>query len=130
MRFITGHLLLGLPLETREGLVAGARALARLPIDALKFHQLQIVRGTRLANQYRAAPESVPLLAPESYLDAVADMLEHLPPEIKIQRLGSEVPPHVRVSPDWGLRLSRFPAMLEARLAARATWQGRLFGRQ
>ena len=128
--FITGHLLLGLPLETREGLIAGAQALAQLPIGALKFHQLQIVRGTRLANQYRAAPESVPLLAPESYLDAVVDMLEHLPPAMKIQRLGSEVPPHVRVSPDWGLRLSRFPVMLEARLAARSTWQGRLFGRQ
>ncbi|WP_153111330.1 TIGR01212 family radical SAM protein [Propionivibrio limicola] len=124
--FITGHLLLGLPLETRASLIDGAKALAQLPIDALKFHQLQIVRGTRLANQYRAAPESVPLLAPEGYLDAVIDVLEHLPPHIKIQRLGSEVPPELRVSPDWGMRLSRFPALLDARLQARDTWQGRL----
>ena len=121
------HLLLGLPLETKESLLEGARALAHLPLDALKFHQLQIVRGTRLANQYRAAPESVPLLNPESYLDAVVDVLEHLPPQIKIQRLGSEVPPNVLVSPDWGMRLHKFPAMLEAHLLARNTWQGRLF---
>ena len=123
--FITGHLLLGLPGETQASLLAGARALAQLPIDALKFHQLQIVRGTRLANQYRADPASVPLLAPEPYLDAVIDVLELLPPQVKIQRLGSEVPPRLRLSPDWGLRLAAFPPLLEARLAVRATWQGR-----
>lgn len=125
--FITGHLLLGLPLETPESLIEGARKLARLPLDALKFHQLQIVRGTRLANQYRAAPASISLLSPENYLDAVIDMLEHLPAHIKIQRLGSEVPPDVLVSPDWGMRLHKFPAMLEARLQARDTWQGKFF---
>lgn len=125
--FITGHILLGLPRETPESLIAGARALAGLPLDALKFHQLQIVRNTRLANQYRADPKSVALLDPTGYLDAVIDMLEYLPPEIKIQRLGSEVPPDVLVSPDWGMRLHKFPAMLEARLQSRNTWQGRLF---
>ena len=93
----------------------------------MKFHQLQIIRGTRLANQYRADPASVPLLSPEAYIDSVIDVLEHLPGNIKIQRLGSEVPPAQRVSPDWGIRLSRFPAMLESRLQARETWQGRLY---
>ena len=125
--FVTGHLLLGLPLENCASLVDGARTLAKLPLDALKFHQLQIVRNTRLANQYRADPDSVALLDPERYLDSVIDMLEHLPPSIKIQRLGSEVPPTVLVSPDWGMRLHKFPALLEARLEARDTWQGRLF---
>lgn len=125
--FITGHLLLGLPLETEESLRRGAEALAQLPIDALKFHQLQIVRNTRLANQWRKDPASVPLLNPAAYLDAVIDVLERIPPSIKVQRLGSEVPPQMRVSPDWGMRLSQFPALLEARLLERETWQGRLF---
>ena len=70
---------------------------------------------------------AAPTLATESYLDSVIDMLEHLPPNIKVQRLGSEVPPDVLVSPDWGMRLSKFPALLEARLQARDSWQGRLF---
>ena len=125
--FVTGHLLLGLPLETGASLIAGAKALAALPLDALKFHQLQIVRNTRLANQYRAAPESLSLLDPQSYLDAGLDVLEYLPPQVKIQRLGSEVPPNVLVSPDWGMRLHKFPALFEARLEERETWQGRLF---
>ena len=123
---ITAHLLIGLPLETRTGLIAGAKALAILPLDALKFHQLQIVKGTRLGNRYRANPEEVPLINPHDYLDAVIDMLEHLPPGIRIQRLGSEVPPEQRLSPDWGVRLSRFPALLDERMKARGTWQGRL----
>lgn len=123
--FVTGHLLLGLPKETPESLIEGARKLAQLPLDALKFHQLQIVRSTRLANQWKADPQSIPLLAPAEYINAVADMLEHLPPSVRIQRLGSEVPPKLRLSPDWGMRLSVFPALLEARLAERNTWQGK-----
>ncbi|PLK47516.1 TIGR01212 family radical SAM protein [Uliginosibacterium sp. TH139] len=127
--FLTGHLLLGLPGETRESLLAGARQLSRLPLDALKFHQLQIVRHTRLAIQYQRAPESVPLLEPGLYLDRVIDMLELLPSSIKVQRLGSEVPPRLRLSPDWGMRLSAFPKRLDVRLAERETWQGRLFSK-
>jgi uncharacterized protein len=125
--FITGHLLLGLPGETNESLIAGARLLARQPIDALKFHQLQIVRHTRLAIQYQKDPASIPLLDTETYLDRVIDMLEHLPPHLKIQRLGSEIPPPLLLSPDWGMRLYDFPARMEARLLERNTWQGRLF---
>ncbi|WP_319243513.1 TIGR01212 family radical SAM protein [uncultured Propionivibrio sp.] len=125
--FVTGHLLLGLPGESRDSLIAGAEALAQLPLDALKFHQLQIVRHTRLAKQYTEDPASIPLFSPEGYIDAVVDMLERLPPTVKIQRLGSEVPPRLRLSPDWGVRLSRFPEMLEECLLARNTWQARLF---
>lgn len=124
--FVTGHLLLGLPGETAPSRLAGAEALATLPLDALKFHQLQIVRGTRLANQYRADPQSIALLTPEAYLDAVIDMLERLPAGLRIQRLGSEVPPRLRLSPDWGLRLSRLPGLLDQRFVERSTWQGRL----
>ena len=126
---ITAHLLIGLPLETRTGLIAGAGQLAELPLDALKFHQLQIVKGTRLGNRYRINPTDVPLMNPDDYLDAVIDMLEHLPPSIRIQRLGSEVPPEQRLSPDWGVRLSRFPALLDERMKERSTWQGRMFAK-
>ncbi|MDR1367204.1 MAG: TIGR01212 family radical SAM protein [Candidatus Accumulibacter sp.] len=125
--FLTGHLLIGLPLETRESLIRGAEALASLPADALKFHQLQIVRNTRLAKRYLAAPESFRLPDMESYLDSVIDIVERLPPNVKIQRLGSEVPPDVLASPDWGMRLDKFPPLFEERLRARNTWQGRLY---
>ncbi|MDR1274901.1 MAG: TIGR01212 family radical SAM protein [Candidatus Accumulibacter sp.] len=125
--FLTGHLLIGLPLETHESLMRGAEALAALPIDALKFHQLQIMRGTRLAERYLADPENLSLLDLNSYFDSVIDVVERLPPSMKIQRLGSEVPPRVLVSPDWGMRLDKFAPMFEERLRARNAWQGRCF---
>lgn len=125
--FVTGHLLIGLPGESPASLLEGARQLALLPLDALKFHQLQIVRHTRLAIQYQHDPASLSLLDPASYLDRVIDMLEVLPATVKIQRMGSEVPPPLLLSPDWGMRLCDFPAALEARLLERETWQGRLF---
>lgn len=124
--FVTGHLLLGLPGETRESLREGARQLAELPLDALKFHQLQIVRHTKLAVQYQRDPASIPLLGPDEYVDSVVDMLELLPASVKVQRLGSEVPPALRLSSDWGMRLSAFPALLNSRLESRKTWQSRL----
>lgn len=126
---VTGHLLLGLPGETRETWRAGATALSRLPLAALKFHQLQVVRGTRLAVQWKRAPGSIALLSVDEYLDWVVDALERLPDDIRIQRLGSEVPPALRVSPGWDMRLSDFPARLTARLTERASWQGREYPR-
>ena len=125
--FVTGHLLFGLPGETRETVIAGAEKLAALPISALKFHQLQIVKGTQLANQWRADPASVPLLDIDTYLQWIVDTLERLPPEVRIQRLGSEVPERLRLSAGWNRRIGELPALLDAALVARDTWQGRLF---
>jgi radical SAM protein (TIGR01212 family) len=127
--FLTAHLLIGLPLETEQSLIKGAEALAALPIDAVKFHQLQILRDTRLSESYLADPDKFPLLNVENYLDSVIGIVERLPPDVKIQRLGSEVPPKVRISPDWGMRLDKFPPLLEDRLRARGAWQGRLYRR-
>lgn len=123
---VTGHLLFGLPGETRDSVRAGATRLAALPLAALKFHHLQIVRGTRLAVQWKREPGSIAMLSPDDYLDWVIDVLELLPASMRIQRLGSEVPPAQRIAPAWDMRLTAFAAMLTERLAARETWQGRL----
>ncbi|MEC5398909.1 TIGR01212 family radical SAM protein [Uliginosibacterium sp. H1] len=125
---VTGHLLLGLPGESRDSIRKGASALAQLPLAALKFHQLQVVRGSRLALYRKRDPAAVPLLELETYLDWVADVLERMPPTLRVQRLGSEVPPALRAAPGWDLRLSALPGLLDAHMRARDTWQGRLHG--
>ena len=48
---IGAHLIFGLPGESRESMLEGAIRLSELPIHVLKLHQLQIVKGTRLAEQ-------------------------------------------------------------------------------
>ncbi|MBS1190448.1 MAG: hypothetical protein H6R10_2240 [Rhodocyclaceae bacterium] len=121
---VTAHLILGLPGESHDGMLAGAARLSALPVRALKLHQLQLVRGTPLARQWERAPESVPLLGEDTYLELLADFVEHLSPDILLQRLGSEVPPALKLAPHWNLRLSELAPRLSAELRRRGTWQG------
>ncbi|MCX9155310.1 TIGR01212 family radical SAM protein [Niveibacterium sp. 24ML] len=122
--FITVHLILGLPGETQADMLIGADRLSALPINAIKFHQLQLVRGTPLARAWQRNPESVPLFEEDAYLDLLADFVERLSPAILIQRLGSEVPPHLKLAPTWNLRLSELAPRLDALLQSRGTHQG------
>ena len=126
--FVTGHLLFGLPGESRQTVVEGANKLARLPIQSLKFHQLNIVKGTQLANIWRNNPEDITLLDMETYLDWVVDVLERIGENIIIQRLSSDVPAPLRLIENRGERIEGLSEQLDLVLAKRHTWQGRLFG--
>ncbi|QSI78879.1 TIGR01212 family radical SAM protein [Niveibacterium microcysteis] len=122
--FITGHLIFGLPGESREDMLTGASRLSALPLHAIKFHQLQLVRGTALAREWQSDPAKVPLFGEDEYLALLADFVERLAPRILIQRLGSEVPPRLKLAPHWNLRLSELAPRLEALLTERGTHQG------
>lgn len=124
---VTAHLILGLPEESRASLLDGARQLSALPLRGLKLHQLQLVRGTALAREWQADPATVPLFAEDEYIALLADFVERLSPEIRLQRLGSEVPPQLKLAPHWNLRLPELAPRLSAELARRETWQGYRF---
>lgn len=124
---VTAHLILGLPGEARAGMLAAARRLSALPIAALKLHQLQLVRGTAMARDWERDPASVPLLAEDEYIALLADFVERLSPTILLQRLGSEVPPALKLAPQWNVRLSELAPRLSAELARRESWQGRRY---
>ena len=121
---VTAHLILGLPGESRAGLLDGARRLSALPLRALKLHQLQLVRGTALARDWQREPAAVPLLGEDEYIALLADFVERLSPDILLQRLGSEVPPALKLAPQWNMRLSELAPRLSAELARRGSWQG------
>jgi len=121
---VTGHLMFGLPGESRESMLAGASRLSALPLAALKFHQLQLVRGTALAREWEADPRKIPLLGEDEYLELLADFVERLSPQICLQRLGSEVPPKLKLAPAWNLRLSDLASQFDALLEKRESWQG------
>lgn len=123
---VGGHLMFGLPGESRDSMLEGAAKLSALPFASLKFHQLQIIKGTMLANEWRRDPASVPLLSAQDYLELLADFLERLSPDIAIQRVGSEVPPTHKLAPEWNIRLSELAPRLDALLSVRNSWQGRL----
>lgn len=124
---VGGHMLFGLPGEGRERTLAQAEMLSALPLDSVKFHQLQIVKGTIMAHQYKQDNTAFELFGTDEYIDFVVSFLERLRPDIAIQRFSSEVPPSLKIAPDWGYRLDEIQKMVEQRLIERNTWQGRLY---
>lgn len=119
------HLILGLPLETKDDIIQHAHNLSLLPITALKLHQLQIIRGTVMAKQYAAHPEWFKLMTAEEYVDVVIDFLEVLHPNIALERFISQSPKSYLIAPEWGLKNFEFVHKIEKRLSERDTWQGK-----
>jgi radical SAM superfamily enzyme len=98
-----------------------------LPIRSVKFHQLQIVKGTRMEKEYAECPQDFERFALDEYLDFFVDMLERLRPGLFIERFVGEVPPRFVNETPWGLiRNVELLRLLEKRLQERDTWQGRL----
>lgn len=127
---VGAHFILGLPGETDEMILAQAEVINRLPLDTVKFHQLQLFRDTRMADEYEADPAAFRFWALDQYLDLFIDLLERLRPDLVIERFAGEAPPEFHYNPSsWGeVRNERLLQMLEKRLEERNTWQGRLYG--
>jgi hypothetical protein len=121
---VGGHIILGLPGETREMLQKEAEILSSLPLTSLKFHQLQIIKGTQMEKEFAQKPGDFLRLGPDEYVDLLVDILERLGPEIAIGRIASSVPPAFTDAP-WGLlKHEELLRRLEARLEERNTRQG------
>lgn len=122
------HFILGLPGESRSMLVDQCSFISSLPLHSVKFHQLQLVKGTRIEKEYAAVPHDFLRLDLPEYLDLVVDILERLRPDLYIERVAGEVPPRFVNETQWGLiRNFQILHQLDDRLSARGTWQGRLF---
>lgn len=121
------HFILGLPGESRSMLVDQCSFISSLPLHSVKFHQLQLVKGTRIKKEYAAVPDDFLRLDLPEYLDLVIDILERLRPDLYIERVAGEVPPRFVNETQWGLiRNFQILHLLDDRLSARNTWQGRL----
>ena len=122
------HFILGLPGETREMLLGQCRFISSLPLHSVKFHQLQIVKGTRMEKEFAQVPQDFLRLSLPDYLDMVIDILERLRPNLYIERVAGEVPPRFVNETQWGLiRNFQILHLLDERLSERNTWQGRLY---
>lgn len=108
------HMILGLPEETVEEMMQGAEMLSRLPIDFIKLHQLQILKGTRIAEDYKEHPEDfVVFPIAEDYIALVREYRRHLRPDIKIERYVSSAPFDLVIAPRWGLKPYEIKALIE-----------------
>lgn len=124
---ICGHFILGLPGETRETLLEDVSRINPLPLDSVKFHQLQILKGTPMAEEFAAQPEDFVRWTLDGYIDLLVDLLERLRPDIAVGRLAASVPPRFLAVPGWGVRASELHRLLERRLRERDSWQGKTY---
>lgn len=121
-----GHVILGLPGEGHDELIRQAGILSRLPLTVLKIHQLQLIRGTRMAQEFGMHPEAFHLYDVDEYIELVIDYIEHLRSDLVLERFVSQSPKELLIAPDWGLKNHEFTERLKRRLRERKTWQGRL----
>ena len=120
------HLILGLPGESREAILAEAGILSALPLTTLKLHQLQLIKGTRMAQEFAEQPSDFHLFTPDEYIDLVIDFIERLRSDLILERFVSQSPSSLLALPGWGLKNHEFVDRLRARMQTRNTHQGRL----
>lgn len=114
------HLIAGLPGESTDDILTTIRRASALPVDTLKIHQLQIVKGTTLARQLANNEISVPQFTVEEYLDLCSQMISIIPRRIAIERFISQSPADLLISPKWGLKNYEFTARLLKKLSGKA----------
>lgn len=119
------HFIFGLPGESIEDMLGMAPIINKLPLNSVKFHQLQIIKGTAMEKEFALHQADFVNFTLEGYLDFFIDFLELLRPDIYIERFAGEVPPRFVNSTPWGkVRNVELLRMLDVRLEERGTRQG------
>ncbi len=122
------HIIFGLPGETEKDMIRQATILSELPLDTVKFRQLQIVKGTPMAREYFEDPSKFRLFRLEEYLDFMVSFIELLNPSFVVERIAGEVPPRYLAVPlRWGVRNETIVDMFEKKLKEAGTWQGKKY---
>ena len=123
-----GHVILGLPGETHDMIVNQAEMLSKLPLTTLKMHQLQLIRGTKMAHEFEEHPDEFHLYQVDEYIDLVIDYVERLRPDMILERFVSQSPKELLIAPDWGLKNYEFTERVKKRMREREAYQGKLYG--
>jgi radical SAM protein (TIGR01212 family) len=119
---LCAHVILGLPGESHDDMMATAEACASLGLDAVKVHNLHVVRDTPMEEMYRAG--QVPIFERDEYVSVLCDFLERLPPSMVIHRLSGDAPPDYLIEPKWCAEKGTLLAAIDREFARRGTRQG------
>ena len=124
---VGAHIILGLPGEGKEELMHQATVLSQLPLTTLKLHQLQLIKGTVMADEYAANPDDFSLFALDDYIETVIDYIERLRPDIVLERFASQSPKELLIAPDWGIKNHELVDKVKKRMRQRHAWQGKAY---
>ena len=125
---VGAHFVLGLPGESDEMILEQVERINALPLTTIKFHQLQVFRGTAMEREYDEYPEHFRFWELDEYLDLMVEILLRLRPDIVVERFASEAPPRYHHGRNWGLiRNETLWSMFERKLKERGAYQGELY---
>lgn len=124
---LCAHVILGLPGEAREEMLATAEVLAQMPVASVKIHNLYVVKNTPLESMYQQG--KICLMEREEYVALLCDFIERLPPDRVIQRVSGDAPPDYLVAPLWCLDKGALLRAVDAEWIRRNSWQGKQVGR-
>ena len=119
-----GHIILGLPGEDKNESIRQAKLISALPMDILKIHQMQIIKGTLLARQYNETPFH--LYSVDEYIELIAEYIQHLRQDLVLERFVSQSPAEFLIGPKWGLKNYEFTNKLVNYLNQNGIYQGML----
>jgi uncharacterized protein len=119
---VCAHIILGLPGETREEMLAGAGVLNDLGVDGVKIHLLHVMEGTKLADDYLSG--KVRVMERDDYVGLVCDFIERLEPAIIVQRLTGDGNRDHLIAPLWSLQKFEVLNTIDSELERRGSRQG------
>ena len=120
------HLILGLPGEDESMILGTIKQVSRLPLDTIKLHQLQLVRGTRMAKDIEDGLYNVTHFSVEEYISLCCKVIQLTSPSIAIERFVSQSPDNLLISPRWGLKNYEFTNLLNNAIKKLGVKQGEL----
>ncbi|MGL4411501.1 MAG: TIGR01212 family radical SAM protein [Bacteroidales bacterium] len=119
------HLILGLPGESREDILSHADKISKLPLTTVKLHQLQLIKGTRMAKEYLDDSSDFTFYSLEEYIDLAIDFVERLNPSFVVERFVSQSPKSLLLlDSNWGVKNNEFMVKLNRRMDERDSHQG------
>jgi radical SAM protein (TIGR01212 family) len=125
---IGGHLILGLPLESIDDMLNHAKEISKLNIHTLKIHQLQIIKGTAMALDFKNNANNYNLFDVDDYISLIIKFLEVLNPNIIVERFASESPKNMIIAPNWNsVKNFEITNKIKNTMIAQQTWQGKYF---
>ena len=119
---VGGHIILGLPGEDAAESIRQAPIISSLPLDILKIHQMQIIRGTVLAREYARKPFHIYNV--DEYIQLIIDYIARLRKDLILERFVSQSPADLLIAPKWGLKNYEFTNRLINRMKKIGAFQG------
>ena len=113
---VGGHVIMGLPGETVDDMLGEAEILSALPLTTLKLHQLQLIKGTRMADEYREHPEDFVRFTADEYAELIVRFVSLSRPDMVFERFVSQSPPDLLAEPGWGLKNYEFMELVKRKM--------------